>query len=463
MESIERQIFIRLTRLYLIALITVALISLVGQIVIQKSLSQSVNDAHVVNLAGRQRMLSQKLCKTALLKVKSTEAIAAKYTFEMDSALKLWSNTHMQLGLGKTGDFNYSFQNSAKIQALFKDLAPTYTLLYQNFKTISEGTQTEQIRNKALDAVLENEDVFLKKMNAIVYQYDKEATQKVNHNKWLELVLFLALSLVLVLEGAFIFQPIASKIWKTIKILTESETNLQKLNVELANSNEILSSTQAQLQKERKISASKMMEGQEIERKRLSQELHDGIGQMLTGLQLQCERLAGLSDPIKRELAYQNMSQLIGDTIVATRQISFNMTPSVLTDYGLLAACKLLCEQSSQLSGKEISFEANINKRLPENIEISLYRIFQEALNNALKHANASRISLKLINFNAALKLEVEDNGKGFNVQAKNAKQQGNGLSNIKTRVELLNGKLKIQSTKNKGTKITAIFDLLNN
>ena len=188
------------------------------------------------------------------------------------------------------------------------------------------------------------------------------------------------LFVVLVLEGLLIFRPIANYIRVVIKKLTDSEKELRESNEMLVTTQEALVQATEEKYKlqlaEEKVRSASLMEGQELERKRLARELHDGIGQMLTGLRLLGERVR--STPFateKQEKSFEELQKLIQETIEATRTVSFNLAPSVLSDYGLGPAVRILTEQTSKMSGVTIDFHDNIQKRLPENIETTLYRV----------------------------------------------------------------------------------------
>ena len=212
------------------------------------------------------------------------------------------------------------------------------------------------------------------------------------------------------------------------------------------------------LRKEDNVRSAALMEGQEEERKRLARELHDGIGQMLTGLKLDSEKLKSL--PFineKQKNSFIEHQKLIDETIEATRTVSFNLMPSVLTDFGLPSAMRLLTERTANAAGIQATFnDLTENVVLPNNIENNLYRITQEALNNIVKHAKAKKIEVNLSNDkNRNIILFITDNGKGFDSKkAKKNKITGNGLGNMQTRVRLLDGTFKIESEINKGTSI---------
>jgi signal transduction histidine kinase len=473
LQTIEKQIFNRLTKLYLVALLAVAMLSVVGQLVIQLFLTESLNDAHVVNIAGRQRMLSQKLAKTATLICKPVviNSNSAKYKNELKGILALWSQSHKGLMNGKLLiEKGLKVKNSPTINHLFKILNPVFEVIYANAYLLCCQSGLSNIeQNDALKIILSNEKKFLEIMNNIVSEYDLEAQNRVNKTKSIELLLFTLLFGVLFIEGLFIFKPIANNIRLVIKALTASESNLKTVNADLLESNMALNQTKKELitateekyklqLAEEKVRSSSLIEGQEVERKRLALELHDGIGQMLTGLKLQSEHLKSFKFVNeKQQKSFDDLQNLIGETIIATRSVSFNLAPSVLSDFGLLAAIRLLAEQYQKAGRIPIKIKGSFNQRLSEKIEIGLYRIVQEAIHNAQKYSNAKLINILLEKKESSILLQIADNGDGFDITSKNKTKGigGTGIGNMHTRVELLNGSFEIHSTLNMGTKIT--------
>jgi signal transduction histidine kinase len=139
--------------------------------------------------------------------------------------------------------------------------------------------------------------------------------------------------------------------------------------------------------------------------------------------------------------------------------------PSVLSDFGLSSALNLLCEQTTELSGVKIKFYGSREQVIVSKpMEIGLYRIAQEALNNAIKHAESENIKIKLEQTEKQIFLEIEDDGKGFLISnLKNKKESfltQNGIENIRTRTQLLNGEMKILTNVNAGTKLIVIIPL---
>jgi signal transduction histidine kinase len=201
-----------------------------------------------------------------------------------------------------------------------------------------------------------------------------------------------------------------------------------------------------------------LVHGQEIERQRISKELHDGIGQMLTAIRLQVATLSDSSDPNFKE-DKKEVNVMIDDTINEVKRISHNLMPSTISDLGLLLALENLFSKISKNISYNIEYEPIIKSiQFTKQQEIGLYRIIQEALNNALKYSKASHISLSIfINHLTTLQFMIEDNGIGFQLddnKTNNLKNKGNGLTNMRERAKMIHADFKMESKKNKGTKI---------
>ncbi len=465
---LDNQLFNRLTRLYIIALSGVALLSVIGQLLIQIFLNSLLDDSHVVNVAGRQRMLSQRLSKTAVLlcNPKIFQADAEYYSQDIKEIIFLWESSHYALKNRdlKTDGRTFKVRNSAKIDSMFQAIEPLFKVVLTNAKTIEKliekpNKNQQKLLQSSLNQILISDKTFLKKMDKIVTQYDLESTERVEVTKKIEMFLFTFLFLILILEGAFIFRPIANNIRLVINKLTNSERNLRQANDELVKTQEALVQATEEKYKlqlaEEKVRAASLMEGQEGERKRLAADLHDGIGQMLTGLRLHSEKVKSFDfTNAKQAKSFNELQHLIQETIEATRTVSFSLAPSVLSDFGVVPAIRILTEQVSKVKNMTINIHTENINRLPEAIETCLYRITQEAIHNATKYAKADFINIQLSENEQFIKLIVLDNGEGFDLKSVKNKMGGNGLKNMQARAELLNGTFKIQSKIGKGTSI---------
>jgi signal transduction histidine kinase len=204
----------------------------------------------------------------------------------------------------------------------------------------------------------------------------------------------------------------------------------------------------------------KLIKAQEEERKAISRELHDQLSQSLSALLLQVNsmnhsRLKGVTS--NKELL-QKMENEIKNIIDDVRRLAWSMRPSILDDYGLDSALARHVDEIRNLYNTKVDyqFESFSTARLPGNIEISLYRIAQEALKNAIRHSKASQISLVLIRKNEDITLLIEDNGEGIkkNDQDVAANNGSLGLIGMRERANLIGGSFIIESSSSKGTTI---------
>lgn len=189
-----------------------------------------------------------------------------------------------------------------------------------------------------------------------------------------------------------------------------------------------------------------ILNGEEKERSRLSKELHDGLGPVLTTLRMNLQR-TDLDTKLKNKLLKQ-----IDETIQEVRRMSNNLMPSVLEDFGAGEAIHNLIKQVNASSEIEIHYK-NDMKAVPQidkTLQIDLYRITQEAINNALKHSNCTEMKISISEFDEYIGLHIFDNGKGFKLETRS---NGNGLRNMQERVKLAKGTFEIVST-NSGTTI---------
>jgi two-component system NarL family sensor kinase len=207
-----------------------------------------------------------------------------------------------------------------------------------------------------------------------------------------------------------------------------------------------------QLQEEKKLLAARfLVEGQEKERKRIAQELHDGLGVLLSVTKMQFSQIASYSIELQPMIAkaVSFLDQASGDV----RRISHNMMPGLLTKMGLFEALEDLFENITDSHKIEAKIEIQGNRdRLPENKEIMLYRVVQEMVNNTLKYAEATKIELQIETLSDQVKIHYTDNGKGFTVNDGHVKDSL-GLKSIKSRVRFLDGKIKLDSAPGKGTQ----------
>jgi signal transduction histidine kinase len=193
-----------------------------------------------------------------------------------------------------------------------------------------------------------------------------------------------------------------------------------------------------------------VFDAQESERKRLAEDLHDSVGQVLSAIKLNLHRLdkncvSESSQPLLAETR-----KLADECIVEIRNIIQNVLPPVLTDYGLLEALEGLCVKIEQITNVNVELKKRVDSiRFAPGIELAFYRIAQELFSNAIKHSGATIIHLNLTNDAGYLVMEFKDNGKGFNI---NHVKHGFGLKNLQSRVQLINGEINIYTKPQNGT-----------
>jgi PAS domain S-box-containing protein len=209
--------------------------------------------------------------------------------------------------------------------------------------------------------------------------------------------------------------------------------------------------------------AGRLIHNQEEERSRLARELHDDLVQRLAVFAIDIGKLEGeLTDQpasVQKKLREMknDMIKISGDV----HNISRRLHPSILDDLGLIKAVESECTTFSRREGAEVVFShENIHSVLPKDISLSLYRIIQEGLSNISKHACADHISVSLKGIGHEVLLSVEDDGLGFD-SADASGKPGLGLSSIRERVRLIQGKLTIESQPGKGTRITVRVSLI--
>lgn len=189
-----------------------------------------------------------------------------------------------------------------------------------------------------------------------------------------------------------------------------------------------------------------LIEGQEKERARIARDLHDGLGQMLNAIKMNVNVI------VKNPVDAISLSRLLDEAIHESIRISENLLPSKLRDFDLATCVKSLCAQAGTTTQFAINFYQNgILPPMDQSRKINLYRIAQEALHNAIRHSNASVITVQLGTDGTIFRLSVEDNGIGIR---NTAILRQNGLMNIKDRAEIIGGKLIMESDQRRGTLI---------
>jgi signal transduction histidine kinase len=197
----------------------------------------------------------------------------------------------------------------------------------------------------------------------------------------------------------------------------------------------------------------RVVEAQELERRRLARELHDQTGQELTSVLLGLRAVEEAKSDSERAEALAAVREQVVETLHDVRRLAVELRPKALDDFGLVPALERLRDTFAEQTGMRVDLESQIRERLPTEVETALYRIVQEALTNVVKHAQATAVSIVLAPKSGAVTALIEDDGRGFTPDGSG---EGLGLLGMGERLALLGGRLKIESTPGAGTTIAA-------
>lgn len=331
---------------------------------------------------------------------------------------------------------NY-YNELAKVYNATKEYEKAY--FYSNkYNAVNDSLNNTKFKSEIVELEAKYKKAESEKKITMLQSLNDKATLMVYSNR-LNSLLFAGLSFLLLVIVLFLW--IFNKNQKKLSI--QKEINLkQELSA---------------FENRHKLSVSKaLIQGEEMERKRIARDLHDGLGSMLSGLKIHLN----LAKKENTETV-NGVDALLDNSIKELRNISQNLMPESLLELSLEHALRDLCAANSNAVTK-VEFQYLIKKsRLPKTSEIMIYRIIQELLNNALKYAKASQVLVSCSQNKDIFFITVEDNGIGFDVlDSKN--KNGMGLKNIKNRVAFLNGKLEIDSKMNQGTSAYIELSVIN-
>jgi signal transduction histidine kinase len=217
----------------------------------------------------------------------------------------------------------------------------------------------------------------------------------------------------------------------------------------------------AQEQKERLREAQirAVIESQETERKRFASDLHDGMGQLIAALQLNIQAIKDKNDQEKSVALVENSEQLLIDIQQEIRNIAFNLMPPVLVKEGLVAAVRELIRRINKGSALKAQLAVHdVNQRLADVVEISVYRILQELISNILKHSKAAQLTVSFTGYEKEVIITLEEDGDGYDLNRFQQSTQSNGWRTIQTRLNLVHGSIDFDTVvgrKNNTTTLT--------
>lgn len=380
---------------------------------------------------------------------KKIEKLIAKLLASEKKALKLAHDTEIiseikENSVKELKSLNHAMENTL----LYCRIAPDGSIIHVGEKFAKLLNYTKFSSNKKFSEVLTTDEKEQLNIDRIIFdkqrsgwQGEIKITNKENQTIWLDLSMVPVMIKKDELELLIVCFNITER--------KKAQREVERLNLE--NSNEKIN--------QQKIISSKIVENQENEQNRIAKEIHDGIGQMLTGLKFSLESI-NLEDKEKSAQKIEYLKKLSLDIIKGVRTATFNLMPPELSDHGIVSSLAKLTQELSKLTGKEILFynKTDFDRRLDSLIEINIYRLTQEAINNAIKYAESSHIIVQLSHSETLLSIIIDDNGKGFDIHAVDKKrnsESGMGLLFMKERIQYINGRVFIKSIPGEGTRIT--------
>lgn len=190
------------------------------------------------------------------------------------------------------------------------------------------------------------------------------------------------------------------------------------------------------------------IQAQELERRRVATDLHDGVGSLLSATRLYIQQLTTQKSKADFEEVLSEAKLILNMAIQQTREISHNLLPTELDQFGVLEALEDHCKNIEKSSGLAIDYTYEADYPFTKEQDLAIYRIVQELMNNTLKHAEAKSINIHFNTTEEGIRMHYADNGKGL---APNQKSKGLGMKSIESRVNLLGGKMEIKTDSSKG------------
>lgn len=344
------------------------------------------------------------------------------------------------------------YQKAAVKLKIYNDLSICYASLKQNDKALKykndyvkldKDIRASQIKAIQFEAAYNEQQKEIELLQT-TQELTKTKLENLETENTLKQTQILALSIGLLITLVLFFL-----IFKAVKLKAKAKLAEKNRLIDLKNVQELLDKQEIRFNQAR-------LDGQEKERSRIAKDLHDRLGSMLSMVKIHYkfveEQIEKLKTTNKKQ--YEKANTLLDEACEEVRKIANDINSGVLAKFGLVAALEDLSNTLNENGKLTVEFNThNFDDRLSSDIEITIYRIIQELVNNILKHANAKEISIQLLQSDKLLNIMVVDDGIGFIYEPLNLK--GMGLKNVQSRVESLKGDLYVDSTPNNGTTIT--------
>jgi len=207
-----------------------------------------------------------------------------------------------------------------------------------------------------------------------------------------------------------------------------------------------------------RITLNAIIQAEEKERTRVSQDLHDSLGPLLSAIKLYSNSIVDADDGRKRKDIHTKITELMDEAVKTVKEISNNLSSHILKNFGFFDALNSFAEKIEMNYPIKIIREFKKDLDIGETIQITLYRVLVELINNTLKYAYASEIKIKLNKVRGKISIAYRDNGQGFDAEKEIERGKGMGLYNIHSRIKSLGGKISMKSREGKGTLVEILI-----
>lgn len=365
--------------------------------IIESNNNAGINDATYLSL-----ILNLAASKYEIKNYKGSLAVLENLNLNTNDSNELAANELLYKNFDKLGNYEKAYH-----------YLKGYSSLKDSLDDVSKGKEYRMLEARYNVSEKQKE----------IFRLENEKTEKEIRLQNLRLYYMLGFTVLIIVIILFIF---LYKNFKNQKKLNQQQEVIHKQNIIFLESRKEVELMQA------------MMEGEESERKRIARDLHDGVASRLSSLQMQLEQL---NSNEHGHLEYQKISSNLALAIKDLRQTAFNLIPETLSELGLDMALKDLCFLMSNAT-VNIHYNSNqISNDIISSQQTTIFRIVQELINNALKHADCTEVIVDCSQNNTLFLITVEDNGTGFDTKNLD-NYKGLGLKNIKNRVDLLDGNM---------------------
>jgi signal transduction histidine kinase len=334
--------------------------------------------------------------------------------------------------------------------------------VFRDMATISENQALKSYQGTRFEIPTDVFQALLSRENPVVVIPDVQAYPELPYFELYKELNIRTLVAVALFRREYLIGALISIFIQNQKILPVEDITLLKGLADQASSAiqnvELFEQVRAGRERQRKLAKS-LVDIQETERRHIAKELHDHLGQLLTGLQFMLENAKHQASGTQRS-NLEEIQKSVSDIIGQVRDMSLNLRPSMLDDLGLVPTLQWHIDRYTSQTGIQVIFQCDeFPERFPTEIESAAYRIIQEALTNAARHAQVKEIFVGLVMQEKTLWVEVLDKGKGFD-QSSDFDKPTSGLGGMQERASLLGGYLTIRTFINQGTQILAALPL---